>query len=347
MKKRMRYIVLGAVCMGMVVTAVSCSGNNDEQSSTSTPGMTNQTEGTQTAENLEFDTVVLKVGEEEVTYRELLVYLLQIKNKYEPSLGTDIWSYQVETDKTFEDMAKEELLSELTEIKIITQQATELDIQLEADELEEVKANVKSYLDKVTLEDQEKYGLTEEVVTKVLSDNYLAEKVFAITTNEVNTNISDEDAKQIKVEQIMVMTEGVDKNGNVIDMDDTQKANAEVRANQLHEAALTAEDFNAFASSNTDAAYVDFTFGKGQMPELESVAFALQEGEISSVIPTSTGYVILKLVSGYDEDATRLRKEQIIEEEQNEVFASKYEVWSAEYKVTQDVAKWEKISFGF
>lgn len=346
MKKKMRYIVLGAVFMGMAATATSCSKNNDNQSSSAAPQATAGSTGAETLDTLEFDTVVLKVGSEEVTYRELLVYLLQIKNKYEPSLGSDIWSYQVETGKTFEDMAKEELLSELTEIKIITQQAKELEIELEVDEMEEVKASVKSYLDKVTLEDQAKYGLTEEVVTRVLADNYLAEKVFAITTNEVDTNISDEDAKQIKVEQILVMTEGVDKSGNVIDMDETQKANAEVRANQLHDAAVEAEDFYAFASSNTDAAYVDFTFGKGQMPELESAAFALKEGEISGVIPTSTGYVILRVAKAFDEDATRLRKEQIIEEEQNEVFASKYEVWSADYKVTQDVAKWAKISFG-
>lgn len=345
----MRYLVLGTVALTVLTATTACSDKKEGQTPSSSPVVTGSeqtpaTPSTNTA-GLTFDTVVLKVGDEEVTYREVLIYLLQVKNKYEPSLGSDIWSYPMSEDQTFEDMAKEELFNQITEIKIIKQQAKELDIQLEADEVEEIKTNVNSYLNKITKEDQEKYGITEDMVMTVLSDNYLAEKVFAITTKEVDTNISNEEAKQIRVQQILVMTEGTDKNGTRIELNEQQKASALERANQLRSGALEEADYSSYAAKNSDSATVEYTFGKGDYPELESVAFALQEGQISNVITTSNGYVILKLISAYDEDATRVKKEEIIDEKENALFASKYKVWSEEYQVTQDVSKWNKITF--
>ena len=209
-------------------------------------------------------------------YRELLIYQLQIKNKYEPSLGEDVWNFSIEDGKTFSDMAKDELLSEITKIKIVVQQAAELEIALEDSEKEEVEAQVVEYMEKITEADQKKYGITQDVVRRVLEDNYLADKVYTVATNEVNTDISDEEAKQIKLQMLMVMTNGKDKNGTQIALDETQKQTAKKRADAMREKALETEDFGNFAGSNTDASYVDITLGKGDNPEIENAAFSLK-----------------------------------------------------------------------
>lgn len=343
-----KYMIGGVVAVAFVATMTACNSEKEPSSSpTKTPAASNQAspEATQSEDGLQLDDVVLSVGKTEVTYRELLIYQLQIKNKYEPSLGEDVWNIAIEDGKTFSDMAKDELLSEVTKIKVVVQEAAKLDIALEDSEKEEVETQVVEYMEKITKEDQKKYGITQDMVRHVLEDNYLADKVYTVTTNEVNTDISDEEAKQIKLEMLMVMTNGKDKNGTQIALDETQKKTAKGRAESMRQQALTTEDFASFASANTDASYVDFTFGKGDNPELETTAFSLKVGEISPVIETTEGYVILKLISDFDEDATAQKKEQIIEKQRDDIFVAKYKVWSSEYKITQDAKLWSMISF--
>ena len=238
---------------------------------------------------LAFEDKVLQVGKIEVTYREVLVYLLQIKNKYEPNLGAGIWKQTIENGQSFEEIAKEEILSQITKIKIMVSQANELEIQLESDELDEISISVNRYLDKITKEDQEKYGITKEIVEQVLQENYLAEKMFVITTNEVDTNISDEEAKQVKIEQLVIVTKGTDKNGMEIDLSEEEKVTALERMEVLRDKALTTEDFYSFAVSNSEVSEVSITTGKGDLPALDSVIFSLKEDNISQIVTTSYG----------------------------------------------------------
>lgn len=353
LKTGLRFVTAGMLLIGALGTMTGCGKEKEKAESTATPVVTEQgveeSAGSSAAaietEELQFDDNVIKVGSEQVTYRETLIYLLQLKNKYEPIVGSEIWDQKVSGDQTFGEEAKQELIDEITQIKVIKQQAKELGISLSNDEIGEVTSSVRDYMGNITKEDQAKYGITGEMVQKVLEENYLAQKVYNIATNEVDTNISDDEAKQIKVEMLEVMTSGTDKDGTAIDLTDEQKKDAKKRADQLRKQATKEEDFASFATANTDASKVDLTFGKGDYPQLEEAAFALKQGEISKVIETDDGYVILKLVSAFDEEATNAKKESIIEEEQSKVFAEKYKAWSGEYKVTQDTSKWNAITF--
>ena len=347
-----KCMIGGVVAISFATMMIACNKEKKPSGSeTKTPSLSPSASAqvspsaSEQADGLQLDDIVLTVGKSEVSYRELLIYQLQIKNKYEPSLGEDVWNFAIEDGKTFSDMAKDELLSEVTKIKIVVQEAAKLNIILENSEKEEVETQVVQYMEKITQEDQKKYGITQDMVRHVLEDNYLADKVYTVTTNEVNTDISDEEAKQIKLQMLMVMTKGEDKNGNQIALDETQKKTAKQRADAMREKALEAKDFEAFASSNTDASYVDLTLGKGDNPEIENTAFALKVGEISPVIETTEGYVILKLISAFDEDATAQKKEQMIEEQRDAIFVAKYKVWSSEYKITQDAKLWSMINF--
>ncbi len=357
-----------AVLLGAAYILTSCGGNNSPQSSASinpqntaqiveseepskasmNPLETVAPNGEETAQ-LSFDEIVLKVGDVQVSYREVLIYLLQIKNKYEISLGNGIWNSVFDEGKTFEEIAKEEVINQITQIKIIVGQAEKLDILLADDELLEIEKEVKEYMGKITLEDQKKYGINEEIVRTVLSDNYLADKVFSITTNEVDTDISDEEAKVIKLEQVVILTDGTDKNGTIIKLDEEQIVNAKARAKSIYDEIIkqqnkeNGESFLSIATADSDVGEVELTIGPNDKPEYQEVAYALKSGDISNVIETDYGYIILHCVSNYDEAATVARKEEIIAERQNEVFEAKYKIWSTEYKVTQDAEKWEMI----
>lgn len=292
------------------------------------------------------ETLVLKVDKQKVNYNEVMLYVLMLKQEYEPSLGKEIWSFDKGDGKTFEDEAKEEVISEITQLKIICQKAGELGITLNEDEMAEVKEIAKAHLEEIASEDADKYGITLDVIEKIYEEHSLAKKTFDTITLDVDTEVSDEDAKQITVNQIYIATVTHDKDGNEIKLDDKEKAKALKKVKTLLKEAKKTEDFAAFAEKNTQHNQVQFTFGKGEAGEvLEKVVFALKTGEISGIITLDNGYYILECVSDFDEDATAIKKEEIIADRQKKEFAKVYKDWSKEFEVTLNTTVWDTVTF--
>ena len=70
----------------------------------------------------------------------------------------------------------------------------------------------------------------------------------------------------------------------------------------------------------------------------------MKTGKMSKVIETEKGYFVLYCVNDFDEDATRAKKEEMIEAEQERVFSEAYTSWSKNYKVEIGKKLWEQIS---
>lgn len=291
------------------------------------------------------ESVLMAVGQETVSIEEAKIYVYFLKKQYEAGIGDVIWSYNLE-GQTFEEYAKSQIQKLLTELKILKQVALKEEISLTNDELEEARGYAVDFLSKVPDEDAKKYGLTEKALTNVYSENILANKVFEITTNDVDTNIPDEDVKQITIQSLMVMTKGTDKNGIKIDMTAEEKKQAKKKAKALLKEAKETTGFLAFAESNTDAPKVELTFSVTDGPEeIKDAAFSLKSGELSSLITGKNGYYILYCVNDDDEDAAADRKEQLILERQMEAFEAKFEKWSGNYEVVVSTTLWDEIEF--
>lgn len=302
-------------------------------------------EEAQATEDTGKETVLMAVGEETVSIDEAKIYVYFLKNQYEPGIGDIIWSYKLE-GKTFEEYAKGQIQNLLTELKVLKQVAAKEDISLSNDELEEARGYAVDFLQKVPKEDAQKYGITQAALTKIYSENILANKVFEITTNDVDTNIPDEDVKQITIQNLMVMTKGTDKNGIKIDMTKEEKKQAKKKAKNLLKEARETTGFLAFAESNTDAPQVEMTFSVNDAPEeIKEEAFSLKSGEMSGLINGENGYYIIYCVNDDDEDATAQRKEQLILERQMKSFEEKFESWSGEYEVVVSTTLWDEIAF--
>ncbi len=291
--------------------------------------------------------VLMVVGNESVTYEEAFAYIYMLKQQYEPAMGEDIWDFQVEEGVSFETYAKDRIVDELTQVKIICQQGARMDIELDEDELQEAKNMAERFMETVSEEDAAEYRLTEEMMAGIYEDHILAEKVYEIVANEVDTNISDEEAKQITVQYLMVMTKGTDENGNKVDMNEEEKRQAKKEAKALYKEALELDtSFYSFADANSDVDEVEITFGKTDMPEdFGDAAMQLKSEEISQLITGTNGYYIIYCVSDYDEDATLAKKEEIIAERQDELFRQKYTEWSEKYKLVISTAVWNEIEF--
>lgn len=292
-----------------------------------------------------FKQLVVSVGKKDVYYSEAIIYLKYIESKYEAYFGNQIWDYKF-GDRTFGDIAKQEIMDMIIQTKIVSSYADKYKVSLTEEEELQVQENATNFLSGLTEEDKALYGLTDEVAQAFYRDNKLYENVYNAATMDVDTEVPDEDAKQITIQQILVSTTETNGDGVVTPMNDKMKEKEYAKAKRLLKEARKTEDFRAFAESNMESDKVEYTFGRGEMPEaLEKVAFSLQTGELSRIVETEEGYHILYCVSAYDEDATLQKKEDIIAERQDKFFQDLYKKWAAESKIDINDKVWNAMNF--
>ena len=302
----------------------------------------------ETEENIDLSghSYVIKVGDETVNYNEAMVYVLLLKQQYEPNLGKEIWDYNTEDGINFEDMAKEEVMDEIIQLKIIKDKAKEFETVLDEDEKEEALETATRHFNVISAKDKENYGITLGTLERVYRDNLLAGKVFDVVTSDTDTEVSDEEARQITIYQILIKTTKQDLNGETIPLTKKQKQDALKKAKKLLKQGKKAESFKTFAKENTEDKKAEYTFGRGDMnKEVEEAAFALKKGQFSGVVVSEDGYHILYCANDFDENATADKKEEIILDRQTKYFQDTYKGWLDDYKVTVNEKEWNKINF--
>ena len=322
---------------------LSCNKLNKEVTDTSNQQNVSETDDV----DLSSETV-LTVGNIDVSYKELLLYMQSYKDQYDNLYGEDIWTYKIDNDgKTFETIFKEELLEDIIYIKTICAQAEDLGITLAEDELLDVDELTASFFGSFTEAQMNEYQIDIDTVKKIYMDNMLSNKIYESLTLNVDTDVTDEEARQIKLQYAFVSNCSYDEEGNRIEFTQEQQEQAKEKAVELRRKALEADSFYQFAAENSDNKdEIEMTVGKGDMEAaLEKVAFSMKAGEISEVIEASNGYFILYCVSDLDREATDVAKEELISKRQEEAFDTTYREWEKNTKVKLNKDLWNKISF--
>lgn len=338
--KKFGYIL---VVSALVTGLAGCKEKTPEEKGNVTPAPSVQVaQDTESPEDSKESRgeLAITVGNNKVYYNEAMLYFLFMKAQYESYFGDQIWGYDVGNNTTFEDQAKEEILNLITQTKIIVDKAGSYNVSLTEEEEATILERADNYFDGITKEDKTKYGFTEELIREFYRENMIYQKVYDAVTMNVDTDVSDEEAKQITVDQILIKTT-TSQDGTDVPMTEAEKKTAYNRAVKLLKEAKDTEDFKKLAEANTEDSQVEYTFGKGEMvEEFENAAFALKTGGISPIVESKYGYHIIYCVSDYDKDATLEKKEEIIEERQNELFKKLYEEWSRNYKVEVKEKVW-------
>ena len=307
-------------------------------------------EDTQTKQ-LNSGELMAMIGNEKVYYNEAMVYLKSAQENYETDYGKNIWNADIlGNGVTFGNMIKDEVMNQITEIKIICAQAQEQGITLSEEEIADANAYAKEHYEGLRAEDIDKYLITEELLKKVYENNLLAEKAFETLTINVNTDVPDYEAKQITVQQILIYSVEFDTDGREQELSAQEKSEAYEKVKDLLEQAKTTDDFYALAEANSESDTIEYTFGRGEGPEdysssFEQAAFTLKTGQVSNIISTDYGWHILYCVSDDNKDATTQKKEEIIEKRRSELFAKLYEEWSANFDVIVNSEAWNTVSF--
>lgn len=269
---------------------------------------------------------VFRIGNERASSTEFLLYLTNIANQYEKVYGEELWTLQEEDGTTMLDKCKNMALAQLAQVKAMKLLAEENEVALTEEEEALALAAAQEYLATLTTAEKEALGIIEgDEAEQLYCEQLLADKLYAYLIRDVNPEISDDEARIITVQHILLKTYTIDEEGNREELDAISGSKVLEKAEEILEEALDGENFETLISKYSEDSKSTYSFGIGDMEEaFEEAAFALATDEISKVVRTSHGYHIIKCISTLDREQTDLNKEKLLVSRKQEVFGNTY-----------------------
>ncbi|MFA6948457.1 MAG: peptidylprolyl isomerase [Eubacteriales bacterium] len=239
---------------------------------------------------------VMTIDGKDVTYDEFRYFYLNFKRDMDGG-DADYWTEHPEA----EDELMETVILTLTSNYAVYHIADELGIALDDTEAsgvaDEMEYTVKSYGgDEQYRAALDEYFMTGDVYKSIVELNMLEAKVRPEVTDEFAGIVISDDATVeadirenfIRVKHILIMND---------DGDDIAANRA--LADELHERAASGEDFETLIRDYSEDADMDvdsgYYFTRGEFLEsFEDAAYALEIGELSSVVESVNGYHIIK-----------------------------------------------------
>ena len=105
------------------------------------------------------------------------------------------------------------------------------------------------------------------------------------------------------------------------------------------------KSFEELMAQYNEADEGTISFGKGEMESVyETAAFNLGTGEVSDIVETSEGYVIIKCITTFNREETEANKVKIVAERKREVFGQQYDAYVATLNKQLNEKLWESVS---
>ncbi len=277
---------------------------------------------------------------------EIMVYLTTTQNQYEEVYGEGIWEVNLE-GVTLEENVKEMALARIAQIKTLNLMAEEKGVTLDEDEQRRVKLAAEEYYSSLNETEIEKMGVTPEVIEQLYAEYALAEKVYRHIIQDINLEISDDEARTITVSHILIKTYMLDGRGERITYTEQAKEAAYARACEVLALATDGEhDFESLITQYSEDPVATYSFRKGEKEaEFENAAFNLGTDEISGIVEDACGYHIIKCLNTFNQEETDQNKLLIVEERKKEVFGEEYDVFVETLTRKLNDKVWEEVSF--
>ncbi len=268
---------------------------------------------------------LFKVGKSVCTLPEAMIYVMDYQDQYEGTYGVEMWEHDF-GGITLEEYVKDMIVAQLASMKAVTLLADEYEVELTKAEKELVEAAAKEYFSGLSKEAVAYMGLEKEDVEAIYETHVLSERVYAEITKDVNTEVSDDEARIMTVHQIRMET----------------REEAEEMKEKLEEG----KAFMTLASIYSADSQITYTFGRGEhVAAYEEVAFDLENEEISDILELEDGFYILECVNNFDREATETNKITLVEKRRDDVFGKVYEELIANTPSEFNKKIWKEVHF--
>lgn len=273
---------------------------------------------------------MIKVSGEVVPMSLGRLILAVEKSNYASELGDEIWKLEIDGESLWEKL-KQTVKIQLSELKTISMLAKEKNILLSVSENEKINNATEEFYNSLSEEEREALGITKEDVRTLYEYFRVSEKLYELTTNGITVEISDEEARVIKVQYCFVKKYYYDENNNEKQLDSEGVEAARKIIEEANEKIKTGTDFSLIAKEYSDDTIYEYEFGRGEMEQnFENAAFSLENGEISDIVESEKGFYIIKCLNSYEELKTEENKVELLKKYKNKAFHDMYEPFMAE-----------------
>ena len=285
---------------------------------------------------------LFKVGTSLCTLPEAMIYVDAYAEQYESVYGVEMWDHDF-GGVTLEEYVKDNIISQLATIKAMTLLAEQYQVVLDKVDEEQVEKAAKEYFDSLTEAEREWMDLEVEDAIALYRDHLLANRVYEEITRDVNTEVSDDEARIITVQQIFIKTTRTEGTAEVAYTEE-EKQEAYTKAQEVIAQLAEGREFLTLASIYSQDEQITYSFGRGEKDAaFEEAAFALAKDQVSDIIETDKGYYILKCTENFDRAATEQNKVTMVEKRRDTVFQQVYEELIANTPSEFHTKLWEGV----
>lgn len=326
-----RAAVLTAAGMIAAVTVTGCSGS------------------------LDTDAVVATVEGEDITLGVANFYARLQQGQYETyytsmmgMTAEEMWAQEYEEDKTFEEQTKEDILTNLEDLYLISQHAADYEVSLTEDEQDAIADAAAKFDADNTDESKEAVSGYKKNIEKLLELLTIQTKMDTAMKEGVDEEVSDEEAAQKGMEYVYFAYTTTDENGNSTELGDEEKEALKTTAQEFADKVKDGEDMET-AAEDAGVEVQTTTFdSESTSPDADLIA-ALdvleEEGEVTDVIETDNGLYVGRLTSLLDREATDAEKQNIVEQRKQDQYDSLLAEWREAAEIEENDRVWAKVDF--
>ena len=270
---------------------------------------------------------VFSINGDKCSKEEARLYLCNYQNIYGNAYGLNLWEYDMgekEDADSLEKYVKDVTLSELANIMCMEQLAKQQEITLTEAELKKVSAAAEEYYESLSKKELSYIGIKKNKLEDVYKKYALAQKLYNTLTQGVDEEVSDDEARVIRVQKIFITKEET--------------------ALQVQQKLESGQKFENLASAYSEGNVSAENMARGEYPQaVEDVAFHLDNEEVSDMITTEDGYYFIKCLDKFDEELTEENKKNIIVKRRKEQFDDRFLefVESSDFELNEKA--WESI----
>ncbi len=287
---------------------------------------------------------VFRVEEMSCSLPELMLYLTTTQSRYENVYGERIWETNLD-GVTLEENMKDMVLAQLSQIKAMNLLAAQEQVELSAEEKEMIEEAADTFYETLTKEERKILNVNKDLIKRLYQEYALANKVYYYLIKDINPEVSDDEARTITVDHILIKTYSLDENNQKVEYSAEQKREAFAKAQEVLQKARDGISFDSLIATYNEDSQSQYSFRKGEMNlGFETTAFNLGKGEISEIVETEYGYHIIKCITTFNQEETDANKIKIVEKKREEVFGQRYSDFAAELTKAVNEDLWEEIT---
>lgn len=287
---------------------------------------------------------VFRVEEMSCSLPEMMIYLTTTQSRYENVYGERIWETNLD-GVTLEENMKDMVLAQLSQIKAMNLLAKLEQVELSSEEKSKVEEAADKFYETLTKEERKVLNADKDLIERLYKEYALANKVYYHLIKDVNPEVSDDEARTITVDHILIKTYSLDENNQKVEFTSEQKREAFSRAQEVWQKAKSGVSFDSLIATYNEDSQSQYSFRKGEMNlGFETTAFNLGKGEISEIVETEYGYHIIKCITTFNQEETDANKIIIVEKKREEVFGQRYSEFAAGLTKVVNEDLWEEIS---